>query len=46
MVQSCKDQNKAGTSIVFDHPREISSLELMTNQRKNVTITIQPKFVY
>ncbi len=32
--------------MIFDHPQEISSLKLVTNQRKNVTGGIQPNFVY
>ncbi len=46
MVQSCKDQDKAWTSIVLNQSHGISSLKSVTSWRKDITGVIQPKFVY
>ncbi len=46
MVQSHKDRDGARTFVVFDQPQEISSLESVTSQRKDVIGGIQPKFMY
>jgi hypothetical protein len=45
-VQSHRDQNRARIFVVLDHLQEISSLELVTSQRKNVTRGVHPGFVY
>jgi hypothetical protein len=46
VVQSHKDQNEVGTSVIPKQSHEISSLELVTNKRKDVIRCIQFKFVY
>ncbi len=46
MVQSCRDQDKVGISIVLDQPQEISSLKSVTSWGRDVTWGIQPRFVY
>jgi len=46
MVQSCKNQNRAGTFVVLNQLQEILSPKSMTSQRRDVTWGIQPKFVY
>jgi hypothetical protein len=45
MVQSRREQDIVGTSIVLDQPHEISSPKSITNQGRDVTRGIQPKFV-
>jgi len=37
VVQSCRDQDEAGISIVLDQLQEISSLQSMTNRGRDVT---------
>jgi hypothetical protein len=46
MVQIRRNQDGARTSKVFDKMQEISSLESLTNQRRDVIGGIQPMFVY
>jgi hypothetical protein len=46
MVQSRRNQDGVGIFVVPNQPQEISSLELMISQRRDVTRGIQPKFVY
>jgi len=46
VVQSCRDQDGAGTFVVPDQPHEILSPKSVTNQRKGVIAGIQPRFVY
>jgi len=46
VVQSRKDQDKAGTFVVLDHSQEISSPESMTNLGRDVIGGIQPRFMY
>jgi len=43
MVQSCRDQDKAGTFVVLDQLQEISNTELVTNQGKDIIGGIQPR---
>jgi hypothetical protein len=46
VVQSHRNQDKTWTFVVLKQPQEISSLELVTSQGRDVTKGIQPKFVY
>jgi hypothetical protein len=46
MVQSQGDQDEARIFVVLDQPQEISSLESVTSQGRDVTGGIQPRFVY
>jgi hypothetical protein len=46
MVQSCRYQDGARTSVISDQPQEISSRKSMTSQERDVIGGIQPKFVY
>jgi hypothetical protein len=46
VVQSQRDQDEVGISIVPNQPQEISSPKLVINQGKDVTRGIQPRFVY
>jgi isopentenyl phosphate kinase len=46
VVQNCSDQDEVGKFVVRNQLQEISSLELVTSPRKDVTGGIQPKFVY
>jgi hypothetical protein len=46
MVQSRRNQDGVGTFVVPNQPQEISSMEFMISQRRDVTRGIQPKFVY
>ncbi len=46
MVQSRKNQNRAKTFVVPGQLQEISSLESVINQGRDVTRGTQPKFVY
>jgi len=46
VVQSGRDQNGVGISVVPDQPQEFSSQQSMIIQGKDVTGGIQPKFVY
>ncbi len=46
VVKSRRNQNGARTSLISNQPQEISSPELVTSQKRDVTRGIQPKFVY
>ncbi len=45
-VQTLKNQDRVGISIILDQLWEISSPKSVTNRRKDVIRDIQPKFVY
>jgi hypothetical protein len=46
MVQSYRDQDKVGTFVVLDQLHEISNIELVTIQGKDIIGGIQPRFVH
>jgi hypothetical protein len=46
VVQNHRDQDKVSTFVVLWQLHEISSLESMTNRRRDVIRNIQPKFMY
>jgi hypothetical protein len=46
VVQNHRDQDGARILVVPNHPWEILSPESMTNQGRDVTRGIQPKFVH
>ncbi len=46
VVQSRRNRNKVGTSVVLDQLQEISSPKLMTSKGRDVIGGIQPRFVY
>jgi len=46
VVQSQRDQNRTRISIIPDQLQEISNPESLTNQGRDVTWGIQPRFVY
>ncbi len=46
MVQSQRDQDKVRTFAVFDQPQEISRPKSVISQGRDVTWSIQPRFVY
>jgi len=46
VVQSRRDQDGGGNSIILDQPHEILSPKSVTSQRKDVIKGIQPKFMY
>ncbi len=46
VVQSQRNQDGARISIIPNQPQEISSPESMNSQRKDVTKSIQPRFMY
>jgi hypothetical protein len=46
VVQSCKDQDGVGISIVLNQSHEISSPKLLTSQGKDIIGGIQSRFVY
>jgi hypothetical protein len=46
MVQSQRDHDEAWTFVVLDHPQEISSPKSVNSGGRDVTGSIQPRFVY
>ncbi len=46
VVQNHRNQDGAWTSIIIYQPQEISSLESVTSQGRDVTRGIEPRFVY
>jgi hypothetical protein len=46
MIQIQKNQDGTRTSEVFDQMQKISSLESLTNQKRDVIGGVQPMFVY